>query len=267
MAVKVDRLHSRLAGREILQDIRLQAQPGELVGLIGPNGSGKSTLLKHIYRLLRPDAGAVYLDDENVHAMPSREVARKLAVVSQEAPMLFDFSVEEIVAMGRSPHKRWLEPDSRTDREIVERCLEQVDMLDFRESDYASLSGGEKQRVLIARSLAQEADMLVLDEPTNHLDIHHQLQILDLVKRLRFTAIAALHDLNLAAAYCDRLYVIDGGKIVKSGPPAEVLTKELLRDVFRVEAEVMIHPRTAKVNITYVSHWIDKNENHGGMET
>ncbi|PZD97071.1 ABC transporter [Paenibacillus sambharensis] len=253
MTVSVENLSSVIDGREILKDIQLTARQGEFIGLIGPNGSGKSTLLKHIYRLLKPDTGTVYLSNQDIFALPSRQVAQSLAVVSQESPLLFDFTVEEIVAMGRSPHKRLLEADTKADHAIVLQSLEQVQMQAYRQANYASLSGGEKQRVMIARALAQNASVLVLDEPTNHLDIHHQLQIMDLVKRLGLTIIAALHDLNIAAAYCDRIYVIDEGRIVRSGQPVELLTTALLREIFRVETDIRIHPITQNLTITYLS--------------
>ncbi|WP_306301356.1 ABC transporter ATP-binding protein [Thalassobacillus sp. C254] len=155
--------------------------------------------------------------------------------------------------MGRSPHKRFLDRDNIEDEKIAEKALSEVGMLSFSRRSFASLSGGEKQRVIIARALTQEADVLVLDEPTNHLDIQHQLQILDLVKRLKQTVIGALHDLNLAAAYCDKIYVLNHGEIYASGTPQDVLTTELMREIFGVETVVMEHPITKKLAITYLS--------------
>jgi iron complex transport system ATP-binding protein len=239
--------------KAVLHDVGLQVRTGELVGLIGPNGSGKSTLLKSIYRVLKPDAGLISLDGDDLYRLSPQQAARRMAVVRQESSMEVDFTVAEIVMMGRFPHKRFWEADTSEDQRICEEALSRVGMQAFAQRSYLSLSGGEKQRVLIARALAQQAKLLVLDEPTNHLDIRCQLHMLDLLKTLRVTVLAALHDLNLAAMYCDRLYVIREGRIVTSGTPEKVFTPELIRDVFGVEADVMIHPRTGKPHIFFMS--------------
>ncbi|WP_100402647.1 ABC transporter ATP-binding protein [Bacillus sp. FJAT-42315] len=253
MNISVQNISSSIEKKPLLKNVHVDIASGEFVGLIGPNGSGKSTLLKNIYRVLKPDAGMITLDDENIFKLSSRNVAQKLAVVSQETPSLFDFTVAEIVSMGRSPHKKFLEADSKKDHQVIDHCLQKVGMTNFIHTPFTSLSGGEKQRVMIARALAQEAQVLVLDEPTNHLDIHHQLQILDLVRKLNMTVFAALHDLNLAAAYCDCIYVIENGEIITSGAPSEVLTTDMLKEVFRVEADIIVHPLTNKIHITYLS--------------
>jgi iron complex transport system ATP-binding protein len=259
--LSVDKLTASIHRSTIIQDICLHVDRREFIGIIGPNGSGKSTLLKTIYLILKPDSGVITLDGDNIQQISARRTAQKMAVVSQEAPILFEFSVQEIVYMGRSPHKRLLEGDTADDQRIVEDALTRVDMLRYKDRSFTSLSGGEKQRVMIARALAQQATFLVLDEPTNHLDIHHQLQIMDLVKVLDVTVIAALHDLNLAAAYCDRLYMLDDGKLVAMGTPAEVLTVQNLRDIFGVETDIMIHPITRKTHITFLTEWITKQHN------
>ncbi len=241
-----------VAGNRIVREVSLQASPGKLVGLIGPNGSGKSSLLRTVYRVLQPDAGSVYLDQENVWQLSPREAAQRMAVVLQEYGGEFDFNVREMVLMGRSPHKQLLERDTPGDFEIVERALDMVDMRAFADRSFPTLSGGEKQRVLVARSLAQQPRFLVLDEPTNHLDIHYQLELLDLVRHLNVTTIAALHDLNLASLYCDFLYVMQAGEIVASGPPEEVLTTQLISDVYRVKAEVATHPGTGRLHVVFL---------------
>jgi iron complex transport system ATP-binding protein len=239
--------------QDILHQVSIAAEKKELVGILGPNGSGKSTLLKSIYRFLKPDAGIISLNGENIYQLSSRQTARQMAVVRQESPVEFDFIVQEIVAMGRSPHKSLLERDTENDRKIIAQALNRVGMESFSERNYATLSGGEKQRVLIARALAQQAKIFVLDEPTNHLDIYYQLEIMDIVKTLNITVIAALHDLNIAAAYCDRLFVINAGKIVAQGTPQTVLNPSLIYDVFGVESEVVIHPVTDKPHIIFYS--------------
>lgn len=237
--------------QQIITDIRLTVEAGAFVGLLGPNGSGKSTLLRCIYRSLKPDAGTILLDTENLLAMPPREAARRMAVVLQESQLQFDFTVQEMVLMGRIPHKSAFDPDTNADWEIVANALAQVNMLDLAERSFGTLSGGEKQRVLIARALTQQSQFLVLDEPTNHLDIRYQLEILDIVRGLRVTTLTALHDLNLAALYCNQLYVLSAGHVVASGTPEKVLTADLIYEVYGVWADVATHPVTGKPHITY----------------
>ena len=224
--------------REILYEISLRAEAGEFVGIIGPNGSGKSTLLKNLYKVLRPRAGRAFLMGEDLLAMSGREMAQRLAVVVQEHESGFDFTVEEVVRMGRHARKGLLEADNGQDRSLVDRVLRLTQLEEVREQSYTTLSGGEKQRVLIARALAQQTAVLVLDEPTNHLDIKYQLQLMELVRGSGCTVVAAIHDLNLAAAYCHRLYALKDGVIVGEGAPKELLTPAFLREVYEVEAEV-----------------------------
>lgn len=235
-----------------LDHISLQVDRGEFVGLIGPNGSGKSTILKNIYRALRPDSGTIYLDGEALLSMPFRKTALKMAVVGQENEIPFDFSVEEIVSMGRNPHKALFEADNAEDRKIVRHALEHLGIERLAKRNYRHLSGGEKQRVLIARAIAQESDFLILDEPTNHLDISYQMQIFELIKRLNVTVLSAIHDLNMAALYCDRLYVLQEGRVVMQGPPEEVLTPKNIYQIFGVRSAVERHPATNKPAITFL---------------
>ena len=225
---------------------------GEFVGIIGPNGSGKSTVLKNIYRGLAPDQGKILLDGEDLLSMPYRRSALKLAVVGQENEVPFDFTVEEMVAMGRSPHKKLFEIDTPKDKKIVRHALEHMGMEQMAKRSYRFLSGGEKQRVLIARAIAQESDFLILDEPTNHLDISYQIQIFDFIKRLRVTVLSAIHDLNMAALYCDRLYVMKQGRILMEGTPEQVLTPEKIYEVYGVRSTVLKNPLTGKLSITFL---------------
>ena len=251
MTLNVHEVGWSVDARRIIDDIRLSVETGAFIGLLGPNGSGKSTLLRCVYRSLMPDAGTISLDGADLLAMPPRDAARKMAVVLQESPVQFDFTVQEMVLMGRTPHKSAFDPDTIDDWEIVTDALAQVDMLDFRERSYGTLSGGEKQRVLIARALAQQSQLLVLDEPTNHLDIRYQLEILDIVRELPVTSLAALHDLNLAALYCDRLYVLSQGRVVASGAPDDVVTADLIYEVYGVRADVATDPATGRTHIIY----------------
>ena len=252
MRLSVENLCYSYGGEDAAQNVSLQVARGEFVGLIGPNGSGKSTVLKNVYRALRPAAGRILLDGEDLQRMPFRESAKRLAVVGQENDVPFDFTVGEIVAMGRSPHKRLFDADNAHDREIVHHALEHLGMQDMDARSYRSLSGGEKQRVMIARAIAQESDFFVLDEPTNHLDISYQMQIFDFIQRLGVTVLAAVHDLNMAALYCDRIYVLQHGQVALQGTPEQVLTPQNIERVYGVACTVERHPRTGRPSITYL---------------
>ncbi|VVE65500.1 histidinol phosphatase [Pandoraea captiosa] len=236
----------------LLQSISLDVSRGEFVGLIGPNGSGKTSLLRCAFRYAKPQAGTVTLDGTDVWRASPRWSAQHIAVLLQELPDDFGLSVEQVVWMGRAPHKRLLDVDTPDDARVVEQALRDVDMTNARARAFATLSGGEKQRVLLARALAQQPDVLMLDEPTSFLDLHHQIEFMRLIRSLQVTTLATLHDLNLAAAYCDRLYVLANGEIVAHGAPAEVLTVERLAQAFHVEALVDAHPVTGRPRITLV---------------
>lgn len=252
MRLQVENLDFSYDENKIIENVCLHVKKGEFVGIIGPNGSGKSTILKNLYRALKPDSGAVLLDGEDLYRMNVKKSARILGVVGQENSIPFDFKVEEIVAMGRSPHKKLFDGDTKADQEIVANALKQVGMADMAKKNFQQLSGGEKQRVLIARVLAQQTDFLLLDEPTNHLDIFYQLQTFDLVKGLGVTVLSAIHDLNIAALYCDRIYVLKEGQLYNSGTPEEILTTEMIFEVYGIKADVIIHPVTQKISITYL---------------
>ena len=234
----------------ILKGISLETHTGEFVGIIGPNGSGKSTLLKCIYRVLKPDGGCIWLGDQELHEMKIRNSARKVAVVAQHNYYNFEFSVREVVMMWRAPHKKMLEKDGAKDFEIVDQALKTVGMYEFADRNFSTLSGGEQQRVILARALAQQTPCLILDEPTNHLDITHQLQLMELVRGLNVTVLSAIHDLNIAAMYCDRLYILKDGEIVGSGTPEELLTPETIRRVYQVESEI-VRDRNGKMHILF----------------
>lgn len=239
------------SARTILDELSLHASPGELVGLVGPNGSGKSTTLRCAYRALRPDTGRVWLDNDELDSLPAAESARRLAALTQDSSVEHNFTVAEIVAMGRIPHQPRFARETSEDRGHCANALATVHATHLEQRSFASLSGGERQRVLIARSLTQQPSVLVLDEPTNHLDVRHQLEILDTVRATGVTVLTALHDLNIAAAYCDRLYVLRDGALADAGPPATVLRPELIAEVFGVRADVLAHPRTGAVQLLY----------------
>ena len=224
---------------QILKEVTLSAKKREFVGVIGPNGSGKSTLLKCMYRVLKPEGGCIFFDEIDVQKMPYKDSAKKVAVVAQHNHYNFDFTVMEIVMMGRSPHKKMLERDNQEDIYIVEDALKKVGMDTYLQRNFSTLSGGEQQRVILARALAQQTSCLILDEPTNHLDITHQLQLMKIIKGLDITVISAIHDLNIAAMFCDKIYVLKEGRVHAYGTPKEVLTKELIREVYEVESEIV----------------------------
>ncbi|MFE2416331.1 ABC transporter ATP-binding protein [Streptomyces hokutonensis] len=248
MRLDIEGLSVDAGAVRLVDDIRLTVESGAFVGLVGPNGSGKSTLLRCVYRALRPAGGTVRLDGDDVHAMEPRAAARVLAALPQESSAEFDFTVTEVVAMGRLPHR---DRTAASDREICAEAMERTGVSHLADRGFLALSGGERQRVLIARALAQRPRVLVLDEPTNHLDIAHQLDVLSLVRRSGPTVLAALHDLNLAAAHCDLLYVIADGRIVASGPPRDVLQPALLAEVFGVRAHPVRHPETGALQLLF----------------
>lgn len=224
---------------------------GEFVGIIGPNGSGKSTLLKNVYKVLKPQEGKIMFMNRDLLTMSNREMAQQLAVVIQEQEASFDFTVEEVVMMGRHAKKKMMESENEADREIVHQTLRATGLYEIREQSFITLSGGEKQRAFIARALVQDTPCLILDEPTNHLDIKYQLELMDLVKNLGKTVVAVIHDLNIAAMYCDRLYALKDGKVVNAGIPAEVLTPEFIREVYEVEAEIVTDKKGQKRILYY----------------
>jgi iron complex transport system ATP-binding protein len=230
----------------VLQDVSFQVRKGAFVGVIGPNGSGKTTLLKILYRLLTPQRGEVLFDHLSLKKMSRGEIAKKIAVVAQEAYPAFPFRVIEMVLMGRSPYLGHLMFESPKDLEIAKRAMEWTEILPISQRPIDELSGGERKRVYIARALAQEPEVILLDEPTTNLDIHHQVESLDLVLSLNrekgLTILMASHDLNLASEYCDRLILLQHGKIFHMGPPEEVMTRENIEKVYGCQVWVDRNP-------------------------
>jgi iron complex transport system ATP-binding protein len=230
----------------VLQDVSFQVRKGAFVGVIGPNGSGKTTLLKILYRLLTPQRGEVLFDHLSLKKMSRGEIAKKIAVVAQEAYPAFPFRVIEMVLMGRSPYLGHLMFESPKDLEIAKRAMEWTEILPISQRPIDELSGGERKRVYIARALTQEPEVILLDEPTTNLDIHHQVESLDLVLSLNrekgLTILMASHDLNLASEYCDRLILLQHGKIFHMGPPDEVMTRENIEKVYGCQVWVDRNP-------------------------
>ena len=249
--LSLDGLTVAAGGREIVRELSLDVASGSVVGLVGPNGSGKSTALRCVYRTLRPLRGTVLLDGEDLTTGPLRESARRVAAMTQDHASDLDFTVAELVALGRTPHLAGHRGPGPDDLRICREAMDRVGVTHLAGRGVLTLSGGERQRVLAARALAQTPEVLVLDEPTNHLDISYQLGLLALLRELGTTVLVVLHDLNLAASVCDRIGVLSDGRLVAAGTPAEVLTPALVADVFGVRADVVTHPVTGGTRLLY----------------
>lgn len=226
-------------GTLVVDDIDIRPRPGQTVGLLGPNGSGKSSLLRLLAGISRPDRGTVTLDGTPLHRLGRRPLARRVAMVGQHAHTEVDITVREVVRLGRIPHRDLFGADPR-ENEAIDKALRDTGLAEHTHRTWRTLSGGERQRAQIARALAQEPGELLLDEPTNHLDIAHQLEILELIAALPVTTVVALHDLNLAAMFCDYVLILDRGRVAAHGPPADTLTEELVHDVYGVRATVTL---------------------------
>ncbi|ONI84101.1 ABC transporter ATP-binding protein [Actinosynnema sp. ALI-1.44] len=248
--VEVEHVSVDLSGKRVVHDVSFAVQPGTVVGVVGPNGSGKSTLLRAVIGILTPATGSVRIDGRDVAKTRPRDRASVLAAVLQDTTGDFDLTVDDVVMMGRACYKRPFEGDDTRDRTIVADALAAVGAAGLADRRFAFLSGGERQRVLIARAIAQQPRVLVMDEPTNHLDLRHQFDVLALPRELGITAVIALHDLNLAAHYCDEIHVLHHGRQTRSGTPEHVLDPATLAEVYGVTAAVAPHPATGRPHIT-----------------
>ncbi|HTY74453.1 MAG TPA: heme ABC transporter ATP-binding protein [Candidatus Nanoarchaeia archaeon] len=261
VTLNVNGIECRYGSIKILEDVHLTVKEGNFVGILGPNGSGKSTLLKSISRTLKPHKGAVLLDKTDVYSMKSVELAKHMAVVPQENVIGFSFTAVDIVLMGRNPHMTRFQMENERDMAIVRKAMERTNTWQFAGRPINELSGGEKQRVVIARALAQEPEILLLDEPLTHLDMINQLEVMDLVKELctkeGMIVLAVIHDLNLAARYCDNALLLKNGKVWAAGPIDQVLTSENIKTVFKVDCIVKKSPVTNSLYIIPLS--IQKN--------
>lgn len=244
MRIEARELNVTLNRTAILHDVTLDVPFGRRIGLLGPNGSGKSTLLRCLAGLIAPARQQVFINHTPLAALSAGWLARRVALVTQHLTLDADLSVEEMVRLGRTPWRSAFSPWRDDDRLAVEQALSDTRLTGLRHKRWHQLSGGQQQRCAIARALAQQPDILLLDEPTNHLDIQHQLELMSLIDSLPMTTIAALHDLNLAANYCDELILLNEGVTVASGPPDAVLTPAHIRSVYGVDVSISHTPHT-----------------------
>ena len=257
VTLTIDGIDCSYGSVDVLKDVGFAVESGQFLGILGPNGSGKTTLLKSISRVLKPQKGTILIGDENVYKMKTVDVAKQMAVVPQSTPVSFDFTALEVVLMGRNPHMARFKMEGKNDLDIAKNSMQLTRTWEFADRPVNELSGGESQRVIIARALAQEPQILLLDEPTTHLDISNQLEIMDLIKHLcetkKLLIVAVFHDFNLAARYCDSIILLNDGKIVAIGKMNETLTSENVKKVFNVDTIVKKHPITGSLYVIPIS--------------
>lgn len=238
------------AKKQVVHEFCMQVKQGEIISIIGPNGSGKSTILKALSRLIRPSSGVAYLNGYDIQHLPTKEVAKKLSVLSQYNHSPADCTVRELVAYGRMPYKKWYEIKNKQDDKIIDWAIKVTKLTSYVDRFMSTLSGGERQRAWIAMTLAQKTNILLLDEPTTYLDISHQLEVMELLYEInrehKVTIIMVLHDLNQASIYSDRIFVIKNGRLVTYGKPNQVITREMLRNVYNIEANITIDRTTLR---------------------
>ena len=248
--IKIDDLNFKIQKKDILKNVKLDIKEKKFVGIIGENGCGKSTLLKNIYRNYIPQKNSIYLDGIELNDYSVKELSKKISVLSQNQKIIFDFTVKEIVEMGKyNKSSLFSKKDHEKD---IDEALEKVGMKNLKEASFLTLSGGEMQRVLIARSIAQESEVLLLDEPTNHLDMRYQYQIMDLVKSLDKTVVAVIHDINIASRYCDYIFAIKDGEIKYEGTPEEIITVDKIKDIFQIDVSIIKHPLNKKPIVIFL---------------
>ncbi len=244
--LKLDHITTGYNGKPILDNLSLEVKSGQMVALIGPNGAGKTTLLRTINRTYPPWSGQVTLNGHDIWRLPPRQCAQQIALVEQVTKLAWPYTVEQILKLGRFPHQGWFAPLNGRDLSVIEAVLQQTDLIEFRHRPLNTLSGGERQRVIVARAMVQQPKILLLDEPSSNLDISHQHRLLsfvrDLVEQQGLTVVTAIHDLTLAARYCQRLLVLHQGQIYADGPPDAILIPDLLATVFDIEAQLYRDP-------------------------
>lgn len=244
--IQVEKLSFSYELKKVLEQVDMNIKKGSFFSIVGPNGSGKSTLLKVISAALKPQKGVVYLGGKNIDNMKSRSIAKLLSFVPQNTSLEFDFKVSDVVLMGRYPYVNKLRGETQEDIEIAEKAMQYTNTTHLRDRSFMELSGGERQRVILAQALAQESDILILDEPVSHLDIQHQVEILNLIKKMcvdkKLTAITVLHDLNMASAYSDYIVMMKEGEVKLQGTPFETLTASNIKRIFSIDVYVSVSP-------------------------
>lgn len=248
--LQVNNLGWSVGTKDILKDLNFTVEAGQFIGIIGSNGSGKTSLLRALYRYTKPSTGNILLEQQDIWRSSAADIAKQIAVVTQ-APSSLPYYVYEVVAMGLTPHKKLFEGETASDKQLITNALAHVDLSDLARNSFDTLSGGEQQRVLIARAIVQQAQLLIMDEPTNHLDIHYQIDILNRVKQLNTTVIASLHDLNIASAFCDKLILLDHGQIIAHGTPEQVLTEQIINQTYQVQVSITKHPVHLKPHLLF----------------
>lgn len=237
----------------IIENLSLSINKGEVVSIIGPNGCGKSTLLKTLSRIIKPMSGGIYIQNESIKNLKSKHISQKVCLLSQHNDAPGDLTVEELVYFGRIPHKKWYESKTKSDEEIVNWAIENTGLKRYKNTPINSLSGGERQRAYIAQALCQKPDILLLDEPTTYLDISYQLEVMELVREINekfnITIVMVLHELNQASKYSDRLVIMKDGEVVSDGCPKEVINKETIKQVYKIECDIDNDPISNKPRI------------------
>ncbi|MYB49803.1 MAG: heme ABC transporter ATP-binding protein [Dehalococcoidia bacterium] len=269
-AISAQNLTYEVEGKTLLDGVDLQAERGQLVGLIGPNGAGKTTLLRTISGILRYRQGSIHLEGSDLMSMSPKDAAATLALVPQIAPYTYGFTSMELVLMGRYPHLGRFQIEGREDDRIAREAMRLTEIEQFADRTLDTLSGGERQRVFVARALTQQPRILLMDEPTANLDVLHQLKVLDLVRQLvddGLTAVAAIHDLNMAARYCDKLVLLSGGRVLAEGPPNEVLAPETIESAFGVKSAVYQDPITGSLAISLIGPADEHSQNGTGLRS
>lgn len=261
--IRVENLETCYEKNTVFRDLNFEVKEGEVTTIIGPNGCGKSTLLKTIGRILKPKNGTVFFRGQNLSSIPTRKIAQHIALLPQNPIAPSELKVEELVSYGRYPHRKNLNRLSPKDKEVIEWALEVTNVASFRDREIGSLSGGQRQKVWLAMAFAQDTEVLLLDEPTTFLDMAHQLEVLQIVEKMNMerkqTIVMVLHDINHAARFSHRIVAMKSGQIIAAGHPHEIITRDVLNQVFHIDARIMLDPENgAPVCYGYESYLRNK---------